>query len=368
MGNFLHERNQSIEQENEIEDKNVTRFNVDKCKKKPSSLRKQPLNKLFSYMYNEEIYRASLDLNTELSLFGKNAFLQGYLEAYLNHCPIAISPDIIWEIILIGFSTHIDKNSEQLRHKLVEFKGKQTLKFTSSKRQPSELTISDWMLIFESFKNELNKYVKEGIIDIIEPNFTTTTKISLTAAHASIMTSMKSYFDYEVYLCGCGFPYIDLEGTIEDWEKVLTKIKAIEKFDLQWWTKELKPIIKEFIETKKGNINLDFWRNFTKCRSEKYNAGISGRVHMSTKRYIEGWIIKFFPYRIDGDKYDFINIDDSKKIPSEIIDCPIKLFNQQNEVWDLKLYSGFLGVRQNPKTKCCKPEIGWFLTSDKKIK
>ena len=134
MGNFLH---QSNEQEDEIVGENVTRFNVDKCKKKPTSLKKQPLNKLFSYRYGEEIYRASFDLDTELSLLGKNAFLQGYLEAYLNHCPIAISPDIIWEIILIGFSTHIDKNSEQLRDKLVNFKGKETLKFFSSKSQPS---------------------------------------------------------------------------------------------------------------------------------------------------------------------------------------------------------------------------------------
>ncbi len=365
MENFLHETN---EQEDEIVGENVTRFNVDECKNKPTSLKKQPLKQLFSYMYEEEIYRASFDLDTELSLFGQNAFLQGYLEAYLNHCPIAISPDIIWEIILIGFSTHIDKNSEQLRDKFVNFKGKETLKFFSSKSQPSQLTTSDWITIFDSFKTELNKYVKEGIIDIIEPNFTTTTKISLTAAHASIMTSMKSYFKYEVHLCGCGFPYIELEGTIEDWEKVLEKINAIEKYDLEWWTKELKPILNEFIETKKGNINLEFWRNFTKCRCEKYDAGVSGRVRMETKRYIEGWIIKFFPYRIDGKKYNFINIDDSKKIPSEIIDCPIKLINEQGEVWDLKLYSGFLGVIQNPKNKCCKPEIGWYLTTNKKIK
>ena len=33
MGNFLHERNQPTEQENEIEDKNVTRFNVENVKK-----------------------------------------------------------------------------------------------------------------------------------------------------------------------------------------------------------------------------------------------------------------------------------------------------------------------------------------------
>ena len=338
----------------------TTTFQVDKCEKSPSSLETYPLIEKLEYKYFS-IYRASIDLNTKLYFYGQNSFLQGYLMAYLNHCPITISPDIIWQIILIGFSTHIDKNSEKLRKKFVKFEGKQKLVFNSPKDEPYELTNSDWIEIFKSFKEQLNANVNEGIIDIIEPNFTTTTQITLTAAHASIMTSMKKYFDYEVHLCGCGFPYINLEGTIEDWEKVLNKINAIEKYDLKWWTKELKPIINEFIETKKGKINLDFWRNFTKCRTEEYDAGLSGMTVMETKRYIEGWIIKFFPYRVDGNRYNFVNIDDSKSIPSEIIECPIKLINSSGKEWDLKLYSGFLGMRQDPETKCCKSEIGWFL-------
>ena len=40
MGNFLHRNDQPIEQEDEIVGENVTRFNVDKCKKKTNFFKK----------------------------------------------------------------------------------------------------------------------------------------------------------------------------------------------------------------------------------------------------------------------------------------------------------------------------------------
>lgn len=104
----------------------------------------------------------------------------------MNHCPISISPDIIWEIILIGFSTHIVENSEKLRNKFVNFQGKEKLTFVSKKEKIEDLTNSDWIEIFDDFKQKLNKSVKNNIIHLIEPNFSTTTKTSLTAAHACI--------------------------------------------------------------------------------------------------------------------------------------------------------------------------------------
>lgn len=155
----------------------------------------------------------------------------------------------------------------------------------------------------------------------------------------------------------------NLEGTLKDWEKILEKIKAIEKYDLKWWTKELKPIINEFIQTKKGKINLDSRRNFMRLRKGTYESTLSGITTIKDTNIIDGWIIKFFPYNAFGIKYKFDGINESKGIPSEIINCSISVNN-----YNFKLFSGIIGMSQDPITFCCKPEIAWYLKLDENQK
>ena len=48
------------------------------------------------------------------------------------------------------------------------------------------------------------------------------------------MASMKHYFNYNVSCVGFGIPRIYLEGTLEDWDKLLIKVKSLEKYNLKW--------------------------------------------------------------------------------------------------------------------------------------
>ena len=59
-----------------------------------------------------------------ISSFGTHKTILGYLNAYFNHCPIKLSPNVIWQLILNNFSKYVDDNSEKLRKKLVNFGGK----------------------------------------------------------------------------------------------------------------------------------------------------------------------------------------------------------------------------------------------------
>ena len=65
------------------------------------------------------------------------------------------------------------------------------------------------------------------------------------------MTALQNFFEYKVYLIGCGFPSITLRGTVEDYEKILKKIEFLKDYNLEWWLNLLKPIIMKIIETKK---------------------------------------------------------------------------------------------------------------------
>ena len=76
------------------------------------------------------------------------------------------------------------------------------------------------------------------------------------------MASMKHYFNYNVSCVGFGIPRIYLEGTLEDWDKLLIKVKSLEKYNLKWWTDKLQEIILKFFETKKGNVDFIFWKYF----------------------------------------------------------------------------------------------------------
>ena len=66
--------------------------------------------------------------NNEILSFGNHKLILGYLNAYFNHCPIKLNPNIIWQLILNNFSKYVNDNSEKLRKKFVNFEGKQVLK------------------------------------------------------------------------------------------------------------------------------------------------------------------------------------------------------------------------------------------------
>ena len=46
--------------------------------------------------------------------------LTGYYLAFLDHYPVVLSPDILWMLILQGFSRHVKLNHQKLRNKFVK--------------------------------------------------------------------------------------------------------------------------------------------------------------------------------------------------------------------------------------------------------
>ena len=61
---------------------------------------------------------------TKVYTKGISNILQGFYSAYENHLPIRLTPDIIWLLIIQGFSQHINYNAEYLRNKFVNFENK----------------------------------------------------------------------------------------------------------------------------------------------------------------------------------------------------------------------------------------------------
>ena len=70
-------------------------------------------------------------------------------------------------------------------------------------------------------------------------------------------------------LCGCGIPYIILEGTAEDYKKIISKAKQLSKYVFDWYINRIIPHIEKMVAAKEGKIDVDYFKNMIQKREEK---------------------------------------------------------------------------------------------------
>ena len=336
--------------------------------------RKKVLNKKFRLVYANEneplrILHYKFDTNeTEFSNYGKKSLIYGLAFAYNNHFPINVSPDMIWILILQGYSRFMDKYSELVREKYVNFEGKKTIFLNLFGKTIDMATEEDWSRLLYECTEKISDFVgKEAILNL-QSDFSTTNEATLLVSQTSIMSAMKNYFVYKGICGSCGISKIILEGTLEDWEKIKTKLNYLSKIGLNWWTKHLIPIIDNIIKTKKyyqKNMILNdelihFWKNMIKIK-DKYDVYVPD--------VFNGWIIKFFPnYNEDLPKlYDELKEED---IPDQIISCPLEILEVGKDGFKTNykcdIASGFLGIIQDGKSLAVKPVIGYSIVVEEK--
>ena len=83
----------------------------------------------------------------------------------------------------------------------------------------------------KEFVEKIGNHVGQETIDNLECNFSTTTQVAQVTSQVSIMSAMKQYFTYKLRMLGCGISTINLEGSIQDWEKIKTKLEFLTKKD-----------------------------------------------------------------------------------------------------------------------------------------
>ena len=311
----------------------------------------------------------------KINSFGNHKTLLGFLHAYFDHCPIKLSPNVIWQLILNAFSEYVNTNSELLRKIFVKFEGKKQLIFHRLG------TLDDIHQYEESIIEELCQKISEEIgdelINILTPNFTTSTNRTIIAGKVSIMSTFKPYFHYGGRMRRCGIPYILLEGKLEDWEKILQKLnhlskfldekkKSIEDYKLSYFIKngfnvdKIKKNIEEIIKTKKGNINIDFWKNIimeTNVTSYE-EVGVYEYVEVQ-KKVIRGWICDFYPtMKRDVEK-------NSNDLVDEILEVPLKVMQSETkEIRDYKIFAGITDLKQDPDTYLVEPIVNFTFSVD----
>ena len=108
-------------------------------------------------------------------------------------------------------------------------------------------------------------------MDALTPDFSTTTKESSIVCKITIMSAFKKFFNYKMRICGCGIPYIILEGTEEDYKKIISKAKELRKYDFEWYIDRIIPHIQKMVEAKEGKIDIDHFKNMMQSKEEIEN-------------------------------------------------------------------------------------------------
>ena len=286
------------------------------------------------------------------SLIGGKPHLVGLSKvAFSQHRHMILDPDTIWLTIERGLAIHITKNSEELRDKFVNFKGKKFLKIRRDNFIKGGK--NDWEGCFDEFSEKIGEHIGEKK-DLIVGKFSTTQTLQRVASEIILMDAMSKYFDYGMQTL-CSIPSVTLEGEVSDWESIRDKVSQFKEFGLDWWTDHMIPVLDQLVETSKGNADLDWWKSWFKL------GGGSGGP------YVSGHIQKLYPYlsvhRDEAfEKNDFQDRPGMGGLgmglfPQGISKVPF-VWEYYDTKYPMEFIGGIIGVQQNQKgaVKCA---FGW---------
>ena len=327
---------------------------------------KEPLeniipNGAIGYSFDKKEKLACIKYNTPV--------LNGFYKAHTNHYPIRIKPDDIWLLIVQAFSYHVNENAEKLRDMFVNFSGKKELVVKYPISTIDEVNNKILENFSEQINEQMKQYLGENVLNTLTPNFSTTTYDYTIVCKISIMGAFKKYFDYTMDLCGCGIPYLILEGTAEDYQKIISKAKELSKYEFEWYINKIIPHIEKMVEAKQGKIDVDYFKNMIQSKEvTEHESGPSGIGGYDYKvDHLSGWFLNFFSYITDGEgsyypfKGDHLSVLDFKKLPNQRLTVPFKIIDVNNNEYLMKYKVGFIGCNQNKKMKYTLLQAGLFL-------
>jgi len=292
---------------------------------------------------------------------GRDVMYQTFIFAFADHRPLVLSPDMIWLLISQTFGRYVNENAEAMRPLLVEHDGKMDL-VVQSKQDILHDKDYQWDELFNQFSTEIAKHTKGNVAETVTANFSTTGITERIASQITLMEAMKRYFTYVELYFSCGIPYIILKGTPADWREVEKKTAALDAYDMGGWTRELKPLLRQFTRAAEGKPDAKFWKNIVmEDRPDRLRGG--GCSNEKPTEF-DGWFLKFFP----DTKTRTIpkSMKRGGSMASEMCRVSFKHVNINDvtgeivETCDVELFAGFIGIEVDEKTGALTPHIGWL--------
>ncbi len=277
-----------------------------------------------------------------------NAWLKAVMLAYNLHGSLVLSPDDLLLLIELNAKKYICINAEKLRDKFVSHSGKVRLVVT----EPVGADETNWDHFFDEMVGLVRTHCKPGVVDALQSNFSTTDQVSSVLSAAVLMDTVQKYFKYGRCIPDCGIRSVHMLGSLVDWERLVTKVQAIGKLDvdggeLQKYTEKVIPILREFVLTYQGKPNVDWWNRIMNLKD--------GRIGSGSTKYISGWILDLF--------FGFSSQEDSKTEVDQLVLPKIKvLVTLRNECTGTQkkcsVIGGFSSVLDENQDGVYRPLMG----------
>ncbi len=213
-------------------------------------------------------------------------------DAFDQHIPFSISPEVIHSIISQEIAQYVKNNSTD---KTIESL------FTNTPGIKQHISVSidhfvygeenNWLEGVIKFRNKLIEKIPSDILEYMLPKLSTGTLETEVAHLVSFMDAASNYYSYGMTTC-CGIPKFQIEGTAEDWEKVLNSADKLSGLlpGLKEYFDNLRPVLREIRNTVDGNkIDEDWWSSIYKI-----NTGSGGP-------FSNGWFNAFYAHLYDID-------------------------------------------------------------------
>ena len=338
-----------------IEDEEKTLYNISSA-----DLARSLVLRTVSYRFEPEILAYSF-ANEKLTYAREDVFFYSLVRAYAEHRPFVLSPDMIWQLIGFEFSEYVNNHSEEMRSLLVPHEGVNDLKIMTDEDILDDKN-ANWSDLFDKFSAAIAENTKGDIAQLMTSDFSTTGQTERIASQITLMESLKSYFHYIAGRLACGIPYIILKGTPADWRKVAEKVQGLEAYNMGWWTKELKPIIAEFVKTAEGHPDKKFWKNIVmEDRPDRLRGGGCSNEKPTD---LDGWMVKLFPDMKKGVMRKTVPQSQMRGVELSEVKFKYQLIDPITmkvlEETDIALYAGFVGVTVDEATGAIEPKIGWI--------
>lgn len=292
-----------------------------------------------------------------------SVFFDCLVEAYMQHHSVVLSPDIIWTMISQGFCQFVNEKPENFRSLLVNHSGKKLLKVKIYRDDDVHSPSFNWEEVFDGFDKQIGANTKGNLADLMRADFSTTGKTERMASQITLMSTVKAYFDYLVVVGVCGIPSITIEGTPDDWRKVLDKTRRLSVYGIEDWVDELEPILEEFVAASKGKPNVRFWQDIVK-RDRIDEITRSSCVGRDKPTKLDGWFLKLMPFDKKGRTPESVNYDTQDMKPN-VVSAPFICQREgETETLRMSVHAGLVGVDVDGDANTMRPRIGWMVCEE----
>ena len=269
-------------------------------------------------------------------------FWRSMLAAYNDHHPVALRPEVLWQIIMNQVGIYVRQNADECASY-----------FTRTPSQQQSLNIArehgeSWEDTLLKMRPEFERHIEKSVLEAFLPKFTTSSAESEVATLLTFMDTVSMWYAYGV-MPTCGFPKILLSGEPRDWVKLSEAVNGLSGMfaGLRYYFADLVDVLHDIITAvKTQHVNPEFWGSMFRYHSFSQIPAVDGwlsaliayRVKIVNKR-VEFVLRGDFNWRTQfarGSKLEF------REIPQGINFASVS-FKEPAQGEDLLLMTGVLG-------------------------